>query len=78
MKKLRCEVCGEEFEAAHSRGWGDHCEICAGWLRALTWGPFQDHHANYEKLGMAITYLVKKNELKEEDFIHGLTKGIRK
>ena len=77
MKTLLCEICREKFEAAHSRPRGDHCEECAVWLRALTWGPFQDHHANYEKLGMTIAYLIKKDELKEKDFIHGLIKGVR-
>ena len=75
--KLRCKICGEEFEAGHSRSWGEHCRICAGWLRALTKGPFQKYDAHYEKLGMTIAYLVKKGELKEKDFIHGLIKGIR-
>ena len=78
MKKLICEICGNQFEAEHSRSWGNYCKECAGWLRALKWGPFQDHHASYEKLGMTFAYLIKKGELKEEDFIHGLIQGIKR
>ena len=76
--RLTCEICGEEFEAAHSRSWGAHCETCAGWLRALTEGPFQEGRPNREKLGMTIAYLVKKGKLRENDFIHGLVKGVSK
>ena len=76
--KLKCEVCGEKFDATHSRSWGDHCNLCAGWLRALAKGPFQDYAADYRKLGMVVAYLIKRNELKEDDFIHGLVEGLRK
>ena len=76
--KLRCEVCGEKFDATHSRSWGDHCSLCAGWLRALAKGPFQNYTADYQRLGMVVAYLIKKNELKEDDFVHGLIKGLRK
>jgi len=78
MMKLKCEVCGEKFEATHSRSWGDHCNQCAGWLRALAKGPFQNFSADYQKLGTVVAYLIKKNELKEDDFVHGLIKGLRK
>ena len=76
--RITCQICGDEFQAQHARPHGDHCEECAGWLRALTWGPYQEHEANYEKLGMTIAYLVRKGDLKEKDFIRGLIKGIRK
>jgi len=78
MEELKCEICGKKFEAAYSRKWGNHCKECAEWLRVLKWGPNQDHDANYEKLGMAIAYLIKKGKLKEENFIHGLIEGIKK
>lgn len=76
--KLKCEICGEKFDAAHSRSWGDHCSPCAGWLRALAKGPFQSSTPDYQRLGMVVAYLIKKNELTEDDFIHGVIKGLRK
>mgnify|MGYP001430897745 CR=1 FL=1 len=76
--RLKCEICGEKFDATHSRSWGDHCSPCAGWLRALAKGPFQNFTADYQRLGMVVAYLIKKNELKEDDFIHGVIKGLRK
>ncbi len=76
--KLKCEICGEKFDATHSRSWGDHCSPCAGWLRALDKGPFQSSTPDYQRLGMVVAYLIKKNELTEGDFIHGVIKGLRK
>ncbi len=70
--RLKCEICGEKFDATHSRSWGDHCSPCAGWIRALAKGPFQNFTADYQRLGMVVAYLIKKNELKEDDFIHGV------
>ena len=76
--KVICEICGGEFQAQRSRQYGNRCENCAGWLRALKMGPVQEPDADYEKLGMVIAYLIKRGELKEKDFIHGLIQGIKK
>ena len=79
MKNLTCVICNEKFAAEHHRSWPDYCETCAEWLRALGKGPRQKgDEKDYTKLGITIAYLIKHDELKENDFIHGLIKGIRK
>ena len=67
MKRLTCDVCGKQFDATKSRSWGSHCERCAGWLRALGQGPFQDHRAyekSYEELGAVMTLLIRQGKLR--------------
>lgn len=91
--KVKCEVCGEEIDSARRRPSGDYCYICGGWLPQLGKGPRQDnwlmpedkgrspeelHPVYYEKLGMVISYLVRSGKLREEDFVHGLIKGMRR
>lgn len=67
MRQLKCDICGKQFDAAKGRSWGNHCKGCAGWLRALGQGPFQDHPAYeryYNELGAVITLLIREGKLK--------------
>jgi len=76
--RLKCEICGEVFEAAHLRPHGDHCVTCAGFLSVLDKGPYQQHtHENDKKFGMVVIYLIKKGYV-GEGFFHGLNEGIKK
>ena len=67
MLKFICDVCGEQFEGVKSRRRGNHCEGCAGWMRALGQGPFQDHkyyENGYNKLGAVISLLFREGKLR--------------